>query len=168
MNEAINLSLSPAGRSQVPPGLWSLNQAGQNPFPARLVLEYPPDRPKRRTSAGAVYSVLDPVITSDIVIAARVFSVWGQLQLRAISAAPPNDATSVSLIRLGGPHPAGVCPLFYTVEASVGGPWLPSWDGPYRVFSDQGCVTLLATRESGEIYTYTAGAPVYVVQQAKL
>lgn len=163
------------GSAPIDAGLWAVTQSSQDPavvvFPPILKLKWPPEPPNRGTNSGPGMTVLTPVIANnDITISARVFSVFGTIQARAVSAVPPNNVSQVSLVYLGPPHQAGCVPLFWSVNNGGGTPeaFIPPWDGDYRVFNDSSCVTLAGQRFSGEAFEVPAGATRFFFQQARL
>lgn len=163
------------GSAPIGAGLWAVSQSNQDPavlapFPPVLVLSWPPEPPNRGTNSGPGMTVLTPTITGNITISARVFSVFGTIQARAVSAVPPNNVSQVSLVYLGPPHQAGCVPLFWQVNNGGGAPeaFIPPWDGDYRVFNDASCATLAGQRFSGEAFEVPAGATRFFFQQARL
>jgi len=166
-------NLSVSGETYVGSGLWSLGQTaapGSQATPPRLFLRQPPVFPQLRTAAGPLVTALDPQIIGEVQIAARVFTVWGSLQVFTSPTSGTNTLTNASLTRLGEPHPSGALPLFYEVQNAdpLGAhAWLPPWDGEYQVFTDSTCATLIATRRSGEVIMIPAATTRSIFQQAR-
>jgi len=175
MSDIVSLPLSVGGAATLRRGLWTLDQQAADlaqGFPPRLFLTWPPAAPfVRRTNSGPPMTQLDPTsVAGSVEVAARVFSVWGQIQLTGLSNPSPNNVSVASFVRLGEPHPFGSVPLVYQVQNAAPAPlvWVPQWDGDYRVWDDLLATTLLATRLSGEPFRVPAATTVVIQQQARL